>query len=331
MDKNAVKLKWSVTLIPESPPIIAKANAAGFRMKSLFGYSQNFSVASKAASSYPLSVYKKLETANCPPSGDVVCVEMNNASYGQLRSHIQPGTIGISFKYAGSVYPTVNSVTEGSSAAAASIEVGDQILSVDGVPAPMVGRIRLLKLLRGSDGSRVNVSIARHGSSKDYVLQRVSSPAQNVPVPPIQNFDYVIPVRGNPFFLREAAERAPLVVEFYKTTSDKRIDDFIANNADLNSDQVSNIDMFGVGVPVAVKLAVDLRKLQVIRFDLDDARNKTLYESLGLDGVPSYVFVLSAKEFLVDDLDIIRSRLADDELFSKMKSCVLFREIEPEQ
>ena len=280
---------------------------------------------------FPRRVYKIVETNKARPFGQMVFVELGNATYGQFLSKLAPGDAGINFHYARSAYPAVANVQPGSPAELAGIKPGAKILSIDTKSCSTVGGDLLYKLLRGPIGTNLEILIEQDGSQKTLVLERVQTQktSSTSRTKKAAVADYTIPIRGMPYFLREAAQDSAVLVEFYDGQPDTRIDSFIEQNADLNNDKMISVDFAGIGIFSSIKSAIDLRKLKVLRFDIRNEENKDSCDGLGIVEAPGYLFVVAPKEMLVDDLDIVRHKLSDSELLSRMKECVLFQGLDP--
>lgn len=85
------------------------------------------------------------------------------------------GVIGINLKINSQTkLPTVTQVKDNYSAQKEGIKVGDQILIVDGKSTKNMSLKQVVDLLRGEEGTKVSVSIARSGNNKlDFNLTRI--------------------------------------------------------------------------------------------------------------------------------------------------------------
>ena len=90
-----------------------------------------------------------------------------------------PGIIGIQLSAAGDVRSIVG-VVPNTPAAAAGIQAGDYILTVDGVNVAAFGREELVGAISGQPGTQVVIALRRQGSDKREHLVLTRVPVEDV-------------------------------------------------------------------------------------------------------------------------------------------------------
>ncbi len=86
-----------------------------------------------------------------------------------------PGSIGVvATRDAPSGRIVVVRVPAGGAGARAGLEVGDEIVAVDGVPVASMSAEDFHRAVRGPVGSRVRVRVRRDGVLEDFVIERAA-------------------------------------------------------------------------------------------------------------------------------------------------------------
>ena len=318
--EQTVRKNWAVVLVPESPVIMAKSK--GMLGRTLYGYSEKY-VSLNSLPAYPLRVYKYVDAAVGTPRSRIVLVELANTPYVEYMRNPAQGHVGLNFDFKDSRYPVISAVCPGSSAEDAGLKIGDVLLAIEGYDCSIKSPLLLRKMLGGEVSTQLSLKVETAGQPRSLNLQRRK---MDLRVSHSSRSDssgfFDIPVRALPYVLRDAARTQPLLVEFYRSKPDDRIDKFIAQQHEPISTMV--FDAAGIGLNVSIPAVSDLGKIRVVRFDMDEHSSIEIAESLGVRETPAYIFVTGEKEFLVDDYDIVRGTLEDKELIARMNEIAIY-------
>lgn len=236
------------------------------------------------------------------------------------RSSAESYDSGITCSIGEDLYPFITSIAPHSAAEAAKLDLGQQIVSINGKNAAFMGIDQLnqnlrnnmersikLQVLNGEHLQQIELKAGRQEALPGILLSTSSQNLYPVGKNRLQAGFYPIDL---PSFCRYEASQGPEVVEFYDDHYKSAVYQAIAQfNSEIIRAHGESATM-----------------IQLVRLNIHNQELKPLLEHFRIKQAPSYLFLAAPAKTIKDYIDVVRHDLSDSQLREKLEDLLLTRQ-----